>query len=85
VAVSPSPLPLVPEPSAAEAAALAVAAAYLARAGTTAATLLLGPGAGLGHPELFAAVRDQLLAGAALCSGILRLLPPVDDRPPGQR
>ncbi len=82
MAVSSLPLPLVPEPSPAEAAALGLVAGYLARAGTTAATLLLADPADLGHPALFSALRDRLLAGAALCAGLLDLLA---DPPDGGR
>ncbi len=85
MAVSSFPLPLVPEPSPAEADALTVVASYLSRAGTTASTLLLDHGADLDHPALMAAVRDQLLAGAALCDGLLDLLPEADGRHPGRR
>ncbi len=85
MAVPAFPLPLLPEPSPVEAAALVVAAAYLGRAGTTESTLLLDHRADLAHPELIAALWDQLLAGAALCDGLLDLLPQADHRRPGQR
>ena len=68
-----------PAPTAAEADALAVAAAYLSRAGTHAASALL---ARWPPPEVAALVeslRDNLLAGAALCDGLLDLAP---DRAP---
>ncbi len=63
----------LPPPEPAEADALAVAAAYLARAGTAAATLLLDPQCLAADGALTAALRDQLLAGAALCDGVLDL------------
>lgn len=66
---SASPFP-VPPPSPAERAALAVAARYLARAGTAAATQLLGGGADA-DTTLAAILRDQFEAGAALCRGLL--------------
>lgn len=64
--------PLAP-PRREEVAALVSVAAYLHRAGTVAATQLLD------HPtadqaSLLTALRDQLLAGAALCDGLLDLL-----------
>lgn len=74
---APSPcLSLVPSPTAAEAAALALVAAYLARAGTRAASLLLGHAPHALDGPLLEAVRDQLLGGAALCDGLLDLADP---------
>ncbi len=71
---APSPCrSLVPSPTAAEAAALAVVATYLARAGTRAASLLLGHAPTAPDGPLLEAVRDQLLGGAALCNGLLDL------------
>jgi hypothetical protein len=58
-------------PTPAEADALARAAAYLGRAGTAVASHLLGADAAAGDAALAAALRDQLLAGAALCHGLL--------------
>lgn len=65
--------PVVPPPEPAEAAALAVAARYLGRAGTQAASRLLDDRSVPGDAALLAALRDQLLAGAALCDGVLDL------------
>ena len=67
----------VPAPTPAEAEALALAAAYLHRAGTQAATVLLAQWSRPDVAALFEALRDQLLAGAALCDG---LLDPADRR-----
>ena len=64
---------LVPAPTAAEAEALAVAAAYLHRAGTQTASVLLGQWSPPEVAALFEAMRDQMLAGAALCDGLLDL------------
>ena len=71
---------LVAPPSAAEAAALAVVVAYLTRAGTQAASRLLVARPNPNEAALLAGVRDQLLAGAALCDGLLDL---AADRPGG--
>lgn len=69
---APSPrFSIVMPPTIAEAAALAVAAAYLNRAGTHAASLLLGHAPTAPDGPLLEAVRDQLLGGAALCDGLL--------------
>ncbi len=84
MAVPSFPLSPVPAPTAAEADALAVVAAYLSRAGTTASTLLLAHGRDAGHPTLLAALKDQLLAGAALCDGLLDLVPDGPDRGRGR-
>ncbi len=63
-------LPFAP-PDPADAAALARAAAYLARAGTqTSSHLLVAPA----DAALLTAVRDELLASAALCDGLLDLV-----------
>ena len=70
--LSPSPFPVVP-PTASEVAALSVAAAYFARAGTQAASCLLDGADGSGGAALLGALRDNLLAGAALCDGVLGL------------
>ena len=70
--VASPPFP-VPSPSAAEAAALAAAARFLERSGTRVASRLLGCGADPGEAALLGALRDQLLAGAALCEGLLDL------------
>ena len=70
VALSPFP---VPPPSAAEAAALAAAARFLGRSGTRVASRLLGGDTDPGEAALLGALRDQLLAGAALCEGLLDL------------
>jgi len=63
---------IVRPPNAAEAAALAVAATFLRRSGTSLASLLLvaPPPA---EAALLESVRDSLLAGAALCDGLLDL------------
>ena len=63
----------VPPSTPAEAADLAAAASFLARAGTKAATRLLDERSVPGDAALLAALRDQLLAGAALCAGVLDL------------
>ena len=69
---TPSPcLSIVLSPTAAEATALALAAAYLNRAGTHAASLLLDHVLTDHDDPLLEAVRDQLLSGAALCDGHL--------------
>ena len=75
MAASPTPslaFPVRP-PSTAEAAALAVVARYFGRAGTQAATLLLGDAVDPKEAALLGDLRDQLLAGAALCEGLLAL------------
>ncbi|MDP9473039.1 MAG: hypothetical protein M3Q71_20645 [Chloroflexota bacterium] len=77
-------LPFMP-PDAAEAVALARAAAYLSRAGTQAASHLLAASA---EAALLVAVRDELLAGAALCDGLLDLVASPETRqihPPPDR
>jgi len=58
-----------------EAAALAVAARYLSRAGTAAGSRLLGLRIDPNEATLIEATRDSLLAGAALCDGLLDLVP----------
>ena len=65
-------LPFAP-PTPMEAVALARAAAYLGRAGTEAASRLLGTWAVPDEAALLETLRDQLLAGAALCDGLLDL------------
>lgn len=70
----------VPAPTPVEAEALAIVASYLTRAGTTTATALLGQPAAYQETLLLATLRDHLLAGAALCDGVLDLLP----RPKGE-
>ena len=69
-------LPFSP-PDPLEAAALARASAYLARAGTQAASLLLAAPA---QAALLAALRDELLSGAAICDSMLDLVPAADSR-----
>ena len=69
----PFPSPPFRPPDADEAAALARSAAYLARAGAEAASRLLGAAGSDPRDALWAAVRDELLAGAALCEGLLDL------------
>ena len=64
-----------PAPTPAEAAALALAAAYLSRAGTHAASALLVQWSPPEAAALFESLRDQMLAGAALCDGLLDLAP----------
>ncbi len=54
-----------------EAAALAVAARYLSRAGTSAGSRLLGLRIDPGEAAFMESMRDSLLAGAALCDGLL--------------
>ena len=76
---TPSCPPILFAPSSdAEAAALAVVVAYLTRAGTQAASRLLVARPNPNEAALLAGVRDQLLAGAALCDGLLDL---AADRP----
>jgi hypothetical protein len=62
-------------PDADEAAALAMAARDLSRAGTAAGSRLLGLRVDPGEAALAEAVRDSLLAGAALCVGLLDHVP----------
>ena len=62
--------PITP-PSAHEADALAVAARYLRRVGTATATQLLGGRPDPGDEALLCALRDSLLAGSALCEGLI--------------
>ena len=71
-----TPFPLAflfspPDPT--EAVALAAASRYLARAGTAAASRLLAGRGDPGEAALLEGLRDQLLAGAALCDGLLDL------------
>jgi hypothetical protein len=63
--------PPLARPTPVEADALARTAAYLSRAGTAVASHLLGADDTAGEAALAAALRDQLLAGAALCDGLL--------------
>lgn len=58
-----------------EAVALAAAARYLSRAGTAAGSRLLGLRIDPNEATLIEATRDSLLAGAALCDGLLDLAP----------
>ena len=74
------PLPFA-LPDAADAAALARAGAYLARAGTQAASQLLAAPA---DAALLMAVRDEFLASAALCEGLLDLATDAE-APPSYR
>ena len=67
------PYGLIP-PDPGEAEALARVAAYLARAGTAAASRLLAGWSDPGEAALLEDLRDSLLAGAALCDGILDLV-----------
>jgi hypothetical protein len=53
--------------------ALAGAALYLDRAGIALASQLLGQDVAGGDAALAATLRDQFLAGAALCRGLLDL------------
>ncbi len=69
----PFPSPPFRPPDAEEAAALVRSAAYLARAGAEAASRLLGAAGSDPGDALWAAVGDELLAGAALCEGLLDL------------
>ena len=57
-------------PSGEESVALGVAARYLLRAGTEAATRLLGRSEVDDEAELLASLSDNLLQGAALCTGL---------------
>jgi hypothetical protein len=63
--------PPLARPTPVETDALARTAAYLSRAGTAVASHLLGADTVTGNAALAAALRDQLLAGAALCHGLL--------------
>lgn len=65
----PTHLPFSP-PSGEECVALNLAARYLLRAGTEAATRLLGRGRVDTEAELVASLSDSLLQGAALCDGV---------------
>lgn len=65
----PTHLPFSP-PTGEECVALGLAARYLLRAGTEAATRLLGRGRVDAEAELLAAMSDSLLQGAALCDGV---------------
>jgi hypothetical protein len=65
------PSALIVRPTPTEAVALAGAAAYLNRAGTAVASRLLGADDTDSNAALAAALRDQFLAGAALCHGLL--------------
>lgn len=62
--------PIAP-PDERECVALVVAARYLDRAGTTAASRLLGESLDWGERALLEALRDSLLAGAALCKDLV--------------
>ena len=75
-APAPSHLPFSP-PTAEECVALGLAAHYLLRAGTEAATRLLGRGRVDAEAELMASLSDSFLQGAALCDGLTGA---VDDR-----
>jgi hypothetical protein len=68
-----SPPILFAPPSDAEAAALAVVVGYLTRAGTQAASRLLVTRIDPNERALISGLRDQMLAGAALCDGLLDL------------
>ncbi len=65
---------LVTPPTPEEAAALHVAARYLLRAGTEAATKLLGCDLPDVRAELWASLSDSYLHGAALCDGVTNSL-----------
>ena len=67
-----TPIP-VPPPNLAEVNALRCAGNYLTRAGTSAASTLLGAG-GTAEPDLLVDLCDSLLAAAALCAGLLDLV-----------
>ncbi len=71
-----TPFP-VPPPNLAEVAALRCAGDYLTRAGTSAASTLLGAG-GTAEPDLLVDLCDSLLAAAALCAGLLDLIEPLE-------
>lgn len=60
----------LPSPTPDESQALALTASYLKRAGTTAATQLLGLGPLPDHDLLLAALRDSMLAASALCDDL---------------
>jgi len=66
-----SPLPPFSRPSDEECVALSLAARYLLRAGTQAATRLLGRSQVDPEAELLASLADSLLQGAALCDGLV--------------
>ena len=76
VSTVPIHLPFSP-PSGEECVALGLASRYLLRAGTEAATRLLGRGCVDAEAELMASLADNLLHGAALCGGLTGA---VDDR-----
>jgi hypothetical protein len=65
---------LVTPPTPEEAAALQVAARYFLRAGTEAATKLLGCDLPDVRAELCASLSDSYLHGAALCDGVTQSL-----------
>jgi hypothetical protein len=67
----------VPPPTEAEANALETASAYLNRAGTQVASRVLGCPVPTGDVVALADFSNALLAGAALCAGLLDL---PDDR-----
>lgn len=67
----------VPRPNRTEEAALRCAGDYLARAGTSAASILLGAGTSV-DPDLLVDLCDGLLAAAAICAGVIDLLEPPD-------
>jgi hypothetical protein len=69
---NPTALP-VPPPTDAEAAALETVRTYLARAGTQVASRVLGCPDPTGEAAALADLGNALLAGAALCAGLLEL------------
>lgn len=69
--LAPSSHPPFVRPSDEECAALGLAARYLLRAGTQAATRLLGRSRVDPEAELLASLADSLLQGAALCDGLV--------------
>ena len=68
----PRPAPSAPfsRPSGDECVALGIAARYLLRAGTEAATRLLGRSRGDPEADLLTSLRHHPLQGTALCDGV---------------
>ncbi len=70
--VAPPPFPFL-APSAAEAEALTLAATYLSRAGPRIGSIFLAQWSPPEVAVVLESLRDSLLAGAALCDGLLDL------------
>lgn len=77
MAVNPHTSVLVALPSSREVDAIQVVGDYLTRVGTQAATMLL-TGAAPPQADLLAELSDTMLAGAALCAGLLDLVDVAD-------